>query len=262
MVNVHLLETHAVIARVPYRRAVCLMTGTSVKFMSRSAATKQSHGAHGRHGFATLAMATARYIICAFLGAPPAAAEWFTDLYLGGTITQDADATVRVLGTSFTERADFGSDFTLGGRVGHYFERLPWLGWAFDASYYQLAEDLTVVPLSALLLLRWPLLPHQDVPKGRLQPYVGIGPGLFWSHATPDVMLDTQTERFSATSVDLGLDARAGFVWQFHKHTAIFWEYRFTHVNPTFTDDVSGVRTTTEAPLNTHHLQVGLSFRF
>ena len=191
----------------------------------------------------------------------PASAEWVTDVYLGAAITQKDDVTIQIEGLRASEKVNFDTSFTLGGRVAYWFESTPWLGLAIDASVYNPDADLTVFPISALLMLRWPLLTSVEFPKGRLQPYAGIGPGVFISTTKVDLRPEVPAE-FSDTSIDLGLDARAGIAWLFAKNTAVFAEYRFTHVSPRFEDRPADLQTTVDVDLNTHHMLVGISFRF
>ena len=192
---------------------------------------------------------------------PPASAEWVTDVYLGAAITQKEDVAIQIEGLRASEKVDFDTSFTLGARVAYWFESTPWLGLALDASFYNPDADLTVFPVSALLMFRWPLLTSVEFPKGRLQPYAGIGPGVFVSTTKVDLRPELPAE-FSDTSIDLGLDARAGLAWLFAKNTAVFVEYRFTHVSPHFEDRPADLKTTVDVDLNTHHMLVGISFRF
>lgn len=202
-------------------------------------------------------------VVLSCLGAStlPASAEWVTDLYSGAALTQHEHATIQVEGVSVSEKLNFDSSFTLGARVAYWFESTPWLGLALDASVFNPDADLTVFPISALLMLRWPLLTSVEFPKGRLQPYAGIGPGLFISSIKVDLLPEVPAQ-FSDTSIDLGLDGRAGIAWLFAKNTAVFAEYRFTHVSPRFEDRPADLKTRVDVDLNTHHFLVGISFRF
>ena len=68
--------------------------------------------------------------------ARPAAAEWFLDLYGGGSFTQDVDVTIRN-GTTLDDRIEFDTALVGGGRFGYWLTGLgiPWLGAAVDVSY-------------------------------------------------------------------------------------------------------------------------------
>jgi hypothetical protein len=200
-------------------------------------------------------------LACVTAPPPPAAAEWFTDIYLGAATTMDEDVTVRISGVSVKKKGEFDAAFTLGVRGGYWFEAVPWLGLAVDASFFNPDADLTVFPVSALLMLRWPLLTSPEFSKGRLQPYLGVGPGVFVSALKSDLRPALEGT-FSDTSVDLGLDVRAGLTWMFNKNTGLFAEYRFTHVSPRFSDSPADVSVRIDTELNSHHLLVGVSFRF
>ena len=188
----------------------------------------------------------------------PTAAEWFLEAYAGATFSGDGDARVREGAAQATGDADFDVSFTAGARLGRWFTLLPWLGVALDGSFFTSEVDalftlttvdegeITTGTFSGLLLLRLPL--------GRLQPYVGIGPALFISNLEVDTFADT--------SVDIGLDVRAGLGWQFSRGLGIFGEYRFTHVEQEFKDTLRGVRTAVRTDLSPHHVLVGFSLRF
>src|SRR6187402_2794070 len=117
------------------------------------------------------------------LAARPAAAEWFLDLYAGASFTQDADVTVGN-GTTIDDKVEFDTEAVGGGRLGYWFDGIRWLGVAGDVSYFapagrgtQSETRLEVVPLSPLVMFRLPLLDSPVFPRGRLQPYLGVGPG-------------------------------------------------------------------------------------
>lgn len=211
-------------------------------------------------------------------------AEGFIDLYGGVASTQDADVSVEERSPFFapaevSRNVDFDTSITFGGRLGYWSESVPWLGVALDVSTFR-AEgkdvDIAVFPVSALLMVRWPLLTSEEFPKGQLQPYVGVGPGLFISDFEVDFR-PTVAEKVSEwiVDVDVGLDARAGLAWQIHRHFALFGEYRFTHVNLEFEEEgcltfacafvplaTEATKRTAETTLDTHHFLIGVSFRF
>ena len=191
-----------------------------------------------------------------------AAAEPFADLYVGGAFTSNSDATLSVSGASATGEIKWQSSVTAGGRVGYWFARPGWLGVALDVSFFTPDGDTKVIPISALVMFRAPLLVSGDYPHGRLQPYVGAGPGLFMSRASGDVG-DGGLGTVSDTSVDLGLDVRGGVSYLVTKRLALFAEYKFTHVSPEFHFElVPGFTANVQTRFDTHHVVGGLSFRF
>jgi opacity protein-like surface antigen len=183
-----------------------------------------------------------------------ASAEWFGDVYAGAAFSREK-VTARGA-ASGVEKSHTSA--TGGGRVGYYFEKEPWAGLALDFSAFKPQKNVTVVPLSILIMLRAPLLTSQQFPKGRLNPYLGIGPGIFITKADTSVTAGT----ISDTNVDVGLDVRAGTAWQFTKNLAVFGEYRLTHFQPELDGEAAGVSTKFELRERTHHLLGGISIRF
>jgi opacity protein-like surface antigen len=216
--------------------------------------------------------------VCSLLIFPTlASAEWFLDVYGGESSTRDANVSAEVtyysiFGSSHqshSENVGFDASFTMGGRFGYWFEKLPWLGVSLDLSYFKAEGEkaqIDVVPLSLLLMLRWPLLKSENFPKGRLQPYAGVGPGYFFTDSRVNFR-PTLQDSTSGSSGEIGLDARAGLAWQFHKHWAIFGEYRLTDVNIDFKQEdsfaiISGSEESIKAHLQSNHFLVGISYRF
>jgi Outer membrane protein beta-barrel domain len=163
----------------------------------------------------------------------PASAEWFLDLYGGAAFTQDADIKINN-NTTLNAKLKFDTEATGGGRLGYWLTGVgvPWLGFALDASYYAPATSaadvearLEVVPISALVLLRLPLLADPEVPTGRLQLYVGGGPSLVATRVKVDA--PGLGERFSETVAELGADIRAGITFMLTRTFGVFAEGRY-----------------------------------
>lgn len=199
--------------------------------------------------------------------AAPASAEWFADLWAGASRTQSEDITLTISSLDFeeTDKVDYSDTFTVGLRVGYWFDSASWLGLALDVSYFRPDPDVTVVPVSALVMLRLPLFTSEEFPRGRLQPYVAGGPGFFASKFAGDLGSDLGG-RASDTSYDLGLDLRGGLTFLFTQDFGIFLEYRMTRVSPEWNirvlDGDVDRDATVKTDLNTHHVIGGVSFRF
>ena len=157
-------------------------------------------------------------------------AEWFVDGYLGAALTMDDELTFTTFNIERKQDVNYKSSAVFGVRVGRWFESLPWLGVAVDGSFFRPTEDINVVPLTALVLARYGFLRDAEFKDGRLHTYAGLGGGLFFSSV--DGALGFQSA--SDSSVDFGLDARAGVSYRIETNWALFFEYRFTHVSPSF----------------------------
>jgi len=126
------------------------------------------------------------FAICALLGLTMTVpnlsrAEGFFDLYGGVPFAQSAQVDHQFFGDpavsprpapiSVTKDLDFSTSWTAGGRVGYWFNALPWLGLAADLSYFERkgsGAKIDLVPLSFLVMLRYPMLTSDSFPKGRL----------------------------------------------------------------------------------------------
>jgi opacity protein-like surface antigen len=97
-------------------------------------------------------------------------------------------------------------------------------------------------------MLRWPLLTSSDLPKGRFQPYVGLGPA--WA-----VTIDTDK-----AALILGGLVRGGISFQIFQHLSLFAEYRYSFFPDFELRDKNGLHFRTD--LDTHNLVGGISIRF
>ncbi len=220
----------------------------------------------------------------------PAAAEWFADLYAGAGFTDADDHTNRarafdldvvVLDIAYKDSA------VIGGRAGYWFDSVPFLGVGVDASHVfgpdigaQTASFEACVPAGCLngpqavrraslnvtsvgldLLLRWPLLISSAFPRGRLQPYVAVGPTVFIAHFRDTSNFSPSNQ--SDTDTAVGPKVAGGLAWQITRHLAAFAEYRFTHFKAEweFQSNPFG-RLEVNAPITTHSVLGGLSLRF
>jgi len=129
-------------------------------------------------------------LLAGFMIVPsPASAEWFLDAYVGPAFTQSArfeNGPAAPASMHYNNPVVSG-----GGRFGYYFEFWPYLGLAVDASHYQpdgsfsgagsgFSFDGRVTAISFDAMLRLPLLTSKDFPKGQLQPYLTVGPGVYF----------------------------------------------------------------------------------
>jgi opacity protein-like surface antigen len=190
--------------------------------------------------------------------ASTASAEWFLDGYVGASLTHKNEFTFEAFGAELERDAEYKSSAIFGVRGGTWLEGLRWLGIAVDVSYFRPSADIQVFPITALVMARYGFLPDEEFKEGRLHIYGGLGGGLFISN------LDGFIGRFegSGTSVDVGLDTRLGASYRVESNWAVFAEYRFTHVSPSFDINAFDSRTSADTTFNTSHFLLGLSYRF
>lgn len=237
-----------------------------------------------------LLAATLIGLACLLLGGRPSSAEWFGDIYAGWTFTENRDVKLddRGVGRGTFRDVEFDSSVSWGGRFGHYFDSLPFLGLALDFSHFSSnispqsvhlegcflvggcgsgrggtgSFDVTGTALSVDLMLRLPLIKTAAAPQGLLQPYVAVGRPLFFTTVTP-----RKTGLFrnhdSDTDLSFGYKAAGGLAVQVYTNLFLFAEYRFTHV-ATEVDLKDAVlrKATLSTELNTHFALFGISARW
>jgi len=224
------------------------------------------------------------------VGARPASAEWFADLFAGLSFTRDHDLKLndRGIGQGTYESVEFERSLAWGGRAGRYFDSLPFLGVAVD--FFRFSPDIggqsvqlrgcffpggcgtgrggigfievQTTAVSLDLMLRLPLFKSADAPQGLVQPYLAVGPPLFITTVTP-----RNTRNFrnhdDDTDLSIGFKLAGGVAVQVYKNLALFGEYRFTHVSPEVElRDANLNRTTLRTDLDTHSALVGISARW
>ena len=223
-----------------------------------------------------------------------AQAEWSVDVYGGGAITQNADFTstfsnsllfVMLTGSD----VEYATSGTVGGRIGYWFESLPWLGIGLDVFQFWPdlnqqqnipvsgtirgfpftdTSDIAQVDLSVtsigfdVLRVRAPLLKSPAFPHGRLQPYMSAGPTVFIVQVSDTTNLSPRNQ--SDTETVVGVKAGAGVLFLITQHWGLFGEYRFTYFNAeaTFNMTPPATRITWEFNVLTNHFVGGLSFRW
>jgi hypothetical protein len=202
-----------------------------------------------------------------------AGAEPFVDFAIGGAFTEDSDIDFETPNGTTTLQASFDDSYTTGVRGGYWFDAVPWLGVGGMVSFFEPGSEFTsnaavdeldvlVVPVTALLMLRAPLLRSDRVPRGHLQPYLNVGPGAF--------ITDVDDVNYTDSNANVGVDLHAGTTWMFTPQFGMFGEYRFTHYRAELEDDFfvtlpggnfSGPLRL-ETTLNTHHVLFGFAWHF
>ena len=210
------------------------------------------------------------------LFAPQAYAETYVAGQLGMTFPQslsDGKVTQEPLGGLDLSEQPLKNSFMLGGKLGHYFTKARWIGIETGLSFANphvkegaltfsgpggtLSSNFTgvhhrmIIWDMATLMLRYP--------GNRFQPYVGIGPALFFANLSSS---DTAPGQ-SATMI--GLNAELGARYFVTRSWALFGEgqYHRARLGYTSNDDNAaadpfGFRATYSALT----LSLGVSYHF
>lgn len=207
----------------------------------------------------------------------PAGAENAFSIY-GGYVTSE-NARVSVTDTfasppqGFSEEVSFGDDVEFGLRYTYWGS---YLGLAFDVSYFTATAEegnfisYDVLPMSLLLMLRWPLLKSARFPQGRFHPYLGVGPSFIVYEFELDYISAGLTPGIITGSNGDGSEfawlVALGFNWQLSRRHSIFVEYKHTNfdVDADDSNDYWNTPATLqiESDLTSHHLLLGYTFKF
>lgn len=206
--------------------------------------------------------------------------DFFFNVYFGTASTQSNDVHVTIqqqsiLGSSTSEatkNVDFSSSSTCGIGFGYWFEKYSWFGLAADLGYFQAdgeSVDIDVIPLSGMLMFRYPLFKSNVFPNGKLQPYMGIGLTIIAADMSVDFQPDV-SEKVDDMAEGSGPIFKVGLAWQFLKKIDMFGEFRYLMANLEIKDDgdplfiftLSQTLKKAESDINTYQFVGGLSYHF
>lgn len=162
-----------------------------------------------------------------------------------------------------------------GAKVGHYLRAVPWLG--IEAEVYNttphIKQQVTTfsgpsgpvgsVELPGLHFRVLTVAPFNVMfrfPKTRLQPYVGVGPGLFFARIEDPALTSNNTQ----SSMGFGLNAQAGVRYYITRQVALFGEGKFNYTKFSFDETPAGFFNLFgfDADYKIFHAAFGLSFHF
>ena len=207
--------------------------------------------------------------------------EWYLAAYSGLSYLPAADWKFVQFPPPFQGRTAKGIEYnkgTLGGvKFGRYLDALPWFGWEFETNFsrniirgaqgpisppvptgppklFRGTDWFMIWDMQLNLLARHGFLKDKEVTFGRLQPYVGIGPGFEVIYARTD------------SAKNFAIELLGGVRYMFTPKLAVFCEYKFSYQ---FGVELQQVRVGKQPPEGTlmfdvphHRLVLGVSYHF
>lgn len=200
-------------------------------------------------------------------------------LPFGGLSDGDVSSELLLPGTTHGE-VELSTSFMFGGKIGHFFDSARWVGLeaevfhatphidqqvltfqnpsvpgvtarpTFPGAYFRV---ITVAPFN--LMFRY----H----KTRLQPYLGVGPGIFFARIKGEGLASDPSESTSDNAT-LGLNAKAGLQYYVTKHLTAFAEWKFNYAHFDFNENQNlwpfffGF----DATYTMHHVSFGVGYHF
>jgi opacity protein-like surface antigen len=158
--------------------------------------------------------------------------------------------------------------FAFGGKLGHYFDSLPWLGLETEAfttnphikqqTVFVKEPGVGAGPVatsgSYFNVTTWAFNVLARYPGETFQPYVGLGMGVFFGNLKDAQTGDTQSDTVP------GLNALAGLRCLLTDEVVLFGEYKFNYARFNFpeTTNLLGLNMTYAAQL----VMVGIGYQF
>lgn len=166
------------------------------------------------------------------------------------------------VGTWFVKEGFLGYNYPdwmkyLGFYVDFCFHRLDLKNQNFSSNTYNAAGALlsnntndfksegTVATLAFMFAARYGFFPDSEVPFGRLQPYVAVGPAIMFSSQQPAIRVfdgaggaaGTSIDPASRNSTDIALAVDAGIRYMALKNVSIDASFKYRWANPSFSYD-------------------------
>jgi len=155
----------------------------------------------------------------------------------GANFVGSSNWKIQAPGTTVYKSNALTSSPLFNAKLGYFFHQFPYLGLEGELSYtrnkvrqtFPLASHLgnantasfvdafDNVSFALRIMGRYGFLPDSEVPFGRLQPYVGVGPGL-------ELVLGEDD-----TAKNIGLEVSAGLKYMILKNFSTFVEYKFSY---------------------------------
>jgi opacity protein-like surface antigen len=134
----------------------------------------------------------------------------------------------------------------------------------------------TAATLAFMFTARYGFLQDSEVPFGRLQPYLSVGPAILFSTMEPKLNTTCSFNNSkiytpgSRSSVDIALAAEAGVRWMCLKNVSVDLAFKYRYANPTYSfgavADHSGVPSIASFSISpVYHLfsgQLGAAYHF
>lgn len=226
--------------------------------------------------FRRKAVAPIAAILC-LLSPTVGQAEWMAEAYLGWSQTQASNNSFTLDSSVVRPLSSSGASTPLGFRFGYWFRGFQWLGIAADISFFfpefddqgppllERIDSITIsqLPVSGLVMLRYPFGKSDVFPNGRVQPYFALGPSIVFSSLSefagesvpsPAVLEDS--------SWTLGFDTRVGITLLFTDIWGGFIEYRYVQTKPSLRSETGGGTVTYEPTFDTNSVVLGFTRRF
>jgi hypothetical protein len=199
----------------------------------------------------------------------------FNSANLDVTVGNFSGSTSVFIRPSVIGGATIGYDFVNSG-----FGAYAWPDWM---KYFSFAMDLTYnrlqvysagaalapnsrlngyeVAWTFLFMAHYGFMPDSEVPSGRINPYLGVGPAIVWSGADFTANLPNNaryTSNIGTNNMNVALIVEPGIRWMAMKNVSIDTAMRYRYSQPSWSDDFA----TLKLPLHQFAFLVRANYHF
>jgi opacity protein-like surface antigen len=209
----------------------------------------------------SLGISAAALVIAAFSEVPNTYAESYIAGQFGVALPSIAgglesiDITTQFIPGTTHSDLELSNSFLYGAKVGHYFNAARWFGLEAEAFYttphikhqvHTIANPSVPGPPSSAMLQGAHFRVLTVAPfnlmfryhKTRLQPYIGVGPGIFFARIQGEGLAPGSPESTSDNG-RLGLNAKIGFEFYITRHLTAFGEWKYNYAPFSFKENVN-----------------------
>ena len=208
-------------------------------------------------------------------------------MWVGGEIGGNfmANANIKV-GNATIHNIKFDPQVIGGITMGYDFVNAGFLGYAWPdwMKYFSVAADFTynqlnltslgniatnsnvsghAAVLTFLFMAHYGFMPDSEVPSGRINPYIGVGPAIVFSEIDFTLPVARATlntnSRFGASATNVALVVEPGIRWVALKNVSIDTAFRWRYMVPSWT---AGANTLKLDPLNQWSFLVRANLHF
>src|SRR5919109_519202 len=182
-------------------------------------------------------------LVTMLLVTPPAFAETYVAGFFGVTLPAAlTDVNLRGRKDTRLSDLDLSNSFVYGAKIGRYSDSTRWLGGEteiFRSSPNLRQQSMTtttvgtgvstvaVEPGATVMVTTWAANLVVRYPGQRLQPYVAVGPALFFA----ELRSDSPGSRFGeAQAMNVGLNTQVGLRYLWSSKFSVFAEWKYNHV--------------------------------
>jgi len=179
-------------------------------------------------------------------------------------------------GTTLSD-LDLKESLLYGGKIGHYFQSARWFGLETEVfntnpGIKQQVQTFTAPTGSAsgtlqgahMRVIMWaPVNFMFRYPKSRLQPYVGVGPGLFFARINGEGV-GAENPTSTSSNGKIGLNAKVGVEYYMTRRVTAFAEWKYNYARFKFSEnsDLFPFPYAFNATYSMHNVAFGIAYHF